>query len=223
MKKAILYLAIVALFAACSSNKKQDETITALSQQTDTAGLAEYQNWKQQKEQLQPVNMNGVSGVVQSNDVPQVAEAPAKSTTKIIYRDRMVKAKKPVKEVQQDEPNNTPSYGTPAGHSREAVSRNDAPMSNGGAGNGNDSSNTGGNRGIVAVSKPVEQPAKKEGWSKAAKGAVIGAASGAVLGAIVSKNKGLGAVVGGVVGGLGGYAIGRSKDKKDGRYLVVNQ
>jgi hypothetical protein len=62
-------------------------------------------------------------------------------------------------------------------------------------------------------------PARKKGWSKAAKGAAIGGAGGAIAGAIIGKNnRALGAVIGGVVGGGVGYGIGRSKDKKDGRY-----
>jgi hypothetical protein len=62
-------------------------------------------------------------------------------------------------------------------------------------------------------------PAKKKGWSKAAKGAVIGTAGGAVLGAVINKkNRGVGAVIGGVTGGAVGFGIGRHIDKKDGRY-----
>lgn len=62
-------------------------------------------------------------------------------------------------------------------------------------------------------------PAEKKGWSKAAKGAVIGGAGGAVLGGVINKrNRAAGAVIGGVLGGAVGYGIGRSKDKKDGRY-----
>ena len=61
--------------------------------------------------------------------------------------------------------------------------------------------------------------AKKTGWSKAAKGAVIGGVGGAVVGGVVNKrNRGAGAVIGGVLGAGAGYGIGRSKDKKDGRY-----
>lgn len=67
------------------------------------------------------------------------------------------------------------------------------------------------------VSAPVEK--KKKGWSKAAKGAVIGGATGAVAGAIIAKNnRAAGAVIGGAVGAGVGYGVGRSKDKKDGRY-----
>lgn len=60
-------------------------------------------------------------------------------------------------------------------------------------------------------------PAKKKGWSKAAKGAAIGGGAGAVAGAIIGKNA-KGAIIGAVLGAGGGYIIGRSKDKKDGRY-----
>ena len=71
----------------------------------------------------------------------------------------------------------------------------------------------------VNKTTPTVQPAKKKGWSKAAKGTAIGAGAGAAAGAILVKNnRALGAVIGGVVGGGVGYGIGRSKDKKDGRY-----
>jgi hypothetical protein len=61
------------------------------------------------------------------------------------------------------------------------------------------------------------QPARKKGWSKAAKGTAIGAGSGALVGALVSKKKGKGAIIGAAVGAGAGYIIGRKKDKKDGR------
>jgi Glycine zipper/Prokaryotic membrane lipoprotein lipid attachment site len=68
------------------------------------------------------------------------------------------------------------------------------------------------------ASVPAE-PAKKKGWSKAAKGAVIGAGAGAAAGAIIVKNnRALCAAIGGVLGGGVGYGIGRGMDKKDGRY-----
>ena len=61
-------------------------------------------------------------------------------------------------------------------------------------------------------------PAKKK-WSHATKGAVIGGASGAIIGGVVSKkNRVAGVLVGGVLGAGGGYAIGRSIDKKQGNY-----
>lgn len=70
-----------------------------------------------------------------------------------------------------------------------------------------------------SMSSASTAPAKKKGWSKAAKGAVIGGTSGAVLGAVIHKrNRVVGGVVGGILGGGVGYGIGRSQDKKDGRY-----
>lgn len=225
MKKMIFSLAVAAMFAACSSKSNQAESTTSFQAQTtnaDTAGLAEYQSWKQQKEQLQPIDMNGVGSTnsgLQSSAPVAASESP-KTHTRVIYRDRVARAPKEIRNQQPEEPVSKPLYTTPrpAEPTREAVSRNDAGV---GAG-GRDTVGTGNANGTVVVSEPVETPAKKGGWSKAAKGTAIGAASGAVLGAIISKNKGLGAVIGGVAGGLGGYAIGRSKDKKDGRYLVVN-
>jgi hypothetical protein len=60
---------------------------------------------------------------------------------------------------------------------------------------------------------------RKKGWSSAAKGAVIGGVAGAAGGAVINKkNRAAGAVIGGVVGAAGGYGIGRSIDKKNGRY-----
>ena len=60
---------------------------------------------------------------------------------------------------------------------------------------------------------------RKKGWSSAAKGAVIGGVAGAAGGAIINKkNRALGGVVGGVLGAGAGYGIGRTIDKKNGRY-----
>ena len=59
---------------------------------------------------------------------------------------------------------------------------------------------------------------KKKGWSKSAKYAVIGATGGGLLGAVINKKDPVkGAIVGAVVLGGGGYILGRSQDKKDGR------
>ncbi|HSD06845.1 glycine zipper family protein [Flavobacterium sp.] len=65
-----------------------------------------------------------------------------------------------------------------------------------------------------------EAPAKKKGWSGAAKGAVIGAGVGAATGAVVSHHKkGEAAIIGGIVGaGVGagtGAIIDDSKKKKE--------
>ena len=60
---------------------------------------------------------------------------------------------------------------------------------------------------------------KKKGWSKAAKYSAIGGGAGIVLGAVINKrNRVAGGIIGGVLGAGAGYGIGRSQDKKDGRY-----
>jgi hypothetical protein len=60
---------------------------------------------------------------------------------------------------------------------------------------------------------------KKKGWSKAAKYSAIGGGGGILLGAVINKrNRVAGGIVGGVLGGGLGYILGRSQDKKDGRY-----
>lgn len=59
----------------------------------------------------------------------------------------------------------------------------------------------------------------KKGWSKSAKYAVVGGVAGGVAGALINKkNRAVGAVIGGVLGAGAGYGIGRSADKKDGRF-----
>ncbi|WP_348822209.1 YMGG-like glycine zipper-containing protein [Flavobacterium aestuarii] len=80
------------------------------------------------------------------------------------------------------------------------------------------------NEKVTVINQPANTaavPAKKKGWSGAAKGAVIGAGVGAATGAIVSKKKGEGAVIGGLVGAGVGAGTGaiiddstKNKDKK---------
>jgi hypothetical protein len=61
------------------------------------------------------------------------------------------------------------------------------------------------------------QPARKKGWSHAAKGAAIGAGAGAITGVLIDKKNARGAIIGGVIGAGTGYAIGRAKDRRTGR------
>lgn len=74
---------------------------------------------------------------------------------------------------------------------------------------------------VVIVNHTTTQasatPAKKKGWSRAAKGAVIGAGVGAVTGAIISDKKGEGAIIGGLAGAGVGAGTGAIIDdsKKD--------
>ena len=73
---------------------------------------------------------------------------------------------------------------------------------------------------MISESQNPAKVAEKKKWSKAAKGAVIGGVIGAGSGAVINKrNRAIGAVIGGVLGAGAGYGIGRSIDKKDGRFL----
>ncbi|WP_316839039.1 YMGG-like glycine zipper-containing protein [Pedobacter gandavensis] len=71
-------------------------------------------------------------------------------------------------------------------------------------------------------SNTVATPAKKKGWSQAAKGTAIGAGAGAIGGILVDKNNARGAIIGGVVGAGTGYVIGRAQDRKSGRVQPKN-
>lgn len=71
-------------------------------------------------------------------------------------------------------------------------------------------------------SNEAAAPAKKKGWSQAAKGAAIGAGAGALGGVLVDKKDGRGAIIGGVVGAGAGYLIGRDQDRKSGRVQPKN-
>ena len=213
MKKILLSLSIAAIFAACSN--PQTAEMQPAKPALDTAGLASYNNWKEQQAAF---SMEGV------NQTPVQAEeiVEEKPTPVIVYREAPAKRKAPVKQRSIAK---SPAPVRNSGGGREATSRDDNtfPQDNEGSGSGAGSevgsgsgsgSGTGTSTGDVAKA-PVE---KKEGWSKAAKGTAIGGASGAVIGAVLSKNKGAGAVIGGVVGAAGGYILGRKSDKKDGRY-----
>ncbi|MBC8985343.1 hypothetical protein H9X96_06105 [Pedobacter sp. N36a] len=77
-------------------------------------------------------------------------------------------------------------------------------------------------RSSSSSSNTVATPAKKKGWSQAAKGAAIGAGAGAIGGILVDKNNARGAIIGGVVGAGTGYVIGRGQDRKSGRVQPKN-
>jgi hypothetical protein len=71
---------------------------------------------------------------------------------------------------------------------------------------------------MSSTSSNQAKTTQKKGWSKSAKYAVIGGVAGGAAGAIINKrNRAVGAVVGAVIGAGGGYVLGRSQDKKDGR------
>jgi hypothetical protein len=128
----------------------------------------------------------------------QMAAQQEQQPTKEVVRERVVYVKEPRR-------------STPARSSGTTARRSTGTSgSSGSTGSGTDAG-TGTGTG--------ETQQQKEGWSKAAKGAVIGGAGGAAAGAVINKrNRAAGAVIGGVIGGAAGYGIGRSQDKKDGRY-----
>ena len=74
-------------------------------------------------------------------------------------------------------------------------------------------------RSMVSSETNNAKVAKKKGWSKAAKYSTIGGGSGIILGAVINKrNRVAGGAIGGLVGAGLGYLLGRTQDKKDGRY-----
>jgi hypothetical protein len=185
MKNTILFVMIAAFFAACNS---QPQTLQATNTPTvntaDTAGLHEYQMYKQQKELSQIIETEGINDGMNSfasnTPAPVYASAP---------RERIVYVNNPAP-ARRTAARSTTRRSSGGGYSRQGT--------------------------VARSSQSI--PARRKGWSKAAKGTAIGGASGAVLGAIVSKKKVKGAIIGGVVGAAGGYILGRSMDKRDGRY-----
>ena len=206
MKKFLPFLSIAFLFAACSPSAKEDSTASAAEQQlqaykdsiktaADTAGLAQFQQWKSQNELA-------TTPTIQQEEPVAQYEAPAPRPRAAVAKSV---AKAPVRKSSRA---TAPVASRPAPRAQSP-----APS----AGSGSDVATTNGS-GDEAVAE------KKEGWSKAAKGAVIGGAGGAVAGAVINKkNRAVGAVVGGILGAGGGYVIGRQMDKKDGRIEYVQK
>jgi hypothetical protein len=245
MKKTIFSIAITAILASCSSNKPEEknQSQTAISDDKgsvvqiptteDTSGLAQFKEWKQKQEVLSNQQTFTSEGVNSTEPVVETKPAPI-----VVYRDapvrqqRVVRTSRPAsREIYKAPEPATENHGIAKAPAPASTSGTREPYGRGS--NGTEASSRSGttgteasggsgttvsNDGNVAASTPTEAPAKKDGWSKAAKGGAIGGASGAVIGAVISKNKTKGAVIGGIVGAAGGYIFGRSQDKKDGRY-----
>lgn len=197
MKKLLPFLSLAILIVACNSKPAETETRTVQSAQSvnlDTAGLAQFQQWKAQNE---------LTAASEVQPQQQPAAEPVKTVT-IIREVRVPQAAPTRKTVKKtpapvtSAPEETTTANTSTGNGGEVASRSE-------------SSNT--------AEAPATQPAEtaqNKGWSKATKGAVIGGAGGAVLGAIINKkNRAAGAVIGGVLGAGVGYGIGKNKDNKD--------
>src|SRR5215213_3574244 len=90
MKKFLPFLSFVVFFAACSSKPAETETktlqsVNQASAQIDTAGLAQFQQWKSQNE-------------IASTDIQQqqvVATTPVKEVT--VIRERIVERQAPTR------------------------------------------------------------------------------------------------------------------------------
>jgi hypothetical protein len=218
MKRIILSMSIAAIFAACGNPKTSNETAATQTLATDTTGFSEYKQWKEQ----QGVTIEGMSELKNNENITGESEAE-QNVPDVTYRQpsaerRVTRAAKAVRRSPERAVVQAPerTYGTSETGTRNSTSRDETTGATQSTTPGPDTSNE-----PVATTTPEVPPTKeKKGWSKAAKGTAMGAGSGAVLGAIISKKKGKGAVIGGIVGAAGGYVLGRSQDKKDGRYLT---
>jgi hypothetical protein len=82
MKKIFATLSIAAIFAACTNNPNTTGQASTTTQ-TDTAGLAEYRQWKTQQELIQTNGM--VNGV---NEFQSTPNAVAPREREIVYVER---------------------------------------------------------------------------------------------------------------------------------------
>jgi Glycine zipper len=209
MKRFLPFLSFAFIFAACSSPSETElKTVQSANHapaNTDTAGLAQFQQWKAQNELTAANNFQEVS---------TPAEQPVKTVTVI----REVQVQKPAP-VRKQSTATRPAQKRPAAPSSDNTSETTTDNTDPGTLPSGDNAGSGTGSTPDVATAPTTETAKKEGWSKAAKGAAIGGAGGAVIGAVISKkNPAVGAAIGGVLGGAVGYGIGRAKDKKDGRY-----
>jgi len=198
MKKYLPFLSLAFLLGACSSKPTETQTRTIQSTQTttvDTAGLAQFQQWKAQNEL--------VAANEPQQSQPQAAAAPVKTIT--IVREVRVPQPAPMRKTVMEQAPAPVITNTPA-----ATKTDNSANTNGEVTARSESSNT--------AEAPATQPAetaKKKGWSNSTKGAVIGGVGGAVIGAVINKkNPVTGAVIGGVLGAGVGYGVGKNKDGK---------
>jgi hypothetical protein len=196
MKKTLFAIAVATVFTACHSNTstKTNEDTTRTLSYTDSMNNQSLLNDKANE-----VNLNGLSDTLITRDGSQYVKVdPNKAETPEVAPVAPVKSST-TRTRTRTRSGSSGSSGSSTANSGGSSSTGTSPVYSG----------------TETASTPV--PAKKKGWSKAAKGAAIGAGTGAVAGAIISKKKGVGAVVGGLIGAGGGYIIGRKADKKDGR------
>jgi hypothetical protein len=197
MKKLIPILGLAVLVTACNTSPKETEQAAAKESaqvtvnNLDTAGLAQYHQWRAQNE---------LAEIREEMETPEVVKAaPVKKAA----------AKAPVAKAsvaRTSAPKADPVAKTPA----------TVPASTGSGSQSSGSGESAEPAESAGTGDVAQAPAKKEGVSNAAKGAVIGGVAGGAAGAVVNKkNRALGGVVGGVVGAAVGYGVGKAKDKKE--------
>ena len=206
MKKFLPFLSLAVLIA-CNSKPSETETRTIPSAQAttlDTAGLAQFQQWKAQNE------------LATANETQQAQKPASVEPTKTVTVIREVR-------VPQTAPARRPEKRTPQPVAQAPVS-SPAPAQTGNSSSSGEATAKSESSGTADA--PATQPgqtAKDKGWSSSAKGAVIGGAGGAVLGAIINKkNRAAGAVIGGVLGAGVGYGVGKNKDNKASKDLQMH-
>lgn len=206
MKKILSILSITAILAACNSNPKTGTDTGASVTTTDTATA----NHNAFTDKASEVQLNGVNDTIVSNDGSTFVKVKPKDAETAPARPAAVTKEKHVVHHTSTHTSSTASGAGNAGAGGTTTTDSgNKTVSTGTSGTGTSGTET---------STTTTTTTQKKGWSKAATGAVIGAGTGAAAGAIISKKKGKGAIIGGIIGGAGGYILGRSKDKKDGRY-----
>lgn len=187
MKKALLFISLIALgFAACTSKTNAD--LSKVVAQPDTTGFAAFQDWKFQNERM---NISELSQ-------PVAAAQPVAAVT----HKKTSAARKVSKPAASPVVNN--NSGSNDGNSGAGTGTEE-----------NKDNGTTGTVGSETTNPAKEEKKGISNAAKGtAIGAAGGAVLGAV---IYKKNPVLGGVIGGVIGGGVGYGIGRKIDKKQGR------
>lgn len=192
MKKTLFAIAVASVFAACQSNKSTQPTADTTRSLSYTDSI---NNQNLLNDKANEVQLNGLSDTLVTKDGSQYVKVNPNAAAVVAPEATERKSTTTKRTRTKTRSGNSSSSGTSTASTGSSSSSGAGP--------------------VYTETAPV--PAKKKGWSKAAKGAAIGAGTGAVAGAIISKKKGVGAVVGGLIGAGGGYIIGRKADKKDGR------
>lgn len=198
MKRLLPFLSIALVMAACNTDADKiaaTNPAAGLQQapvnRLDTAGFAEFQNYKA---------MNELGSIEEPIQQEQIVAAPVRKATAA-----------PVRKVSK-------SVASAPKKVASSSSSNSSTASNSSSGSTVSAGDDGDGAGAGEVAQASEKKGWSKAAKGAVIGGVTGAATGAVIN---KKNRAVGAVIGGVVGAGGGYVLGRGMDKKDGRYLTT--